>query len=72
MMDIILTTLGYILGIILLCFMAYGCWVSTVILSNRSKLRKITGAYYDHEIEKALQKMGKTQEEVLEELNEQN
>ena len=47
--------------------MAYGCWVSTVILSNRSKLRKITGAYYD-QIESPYKWV--TQEEVLEELNE--
>jgi len=63
MIEILYTALG----IVILSFMAYGCWISTVLLSNRNKLRKITGAYYDHEIEKALKEMGKTQEEVLEE-----
>ena len=53
--------------ILLLSFMAYGCWISSVILSNRNKLRKLTGAYYDYEIEEALKKMGKTKEELLEE-----
>lgn len=52
--------------IVILCFMIYGCWVSTVILSNRSKLRKLTGAYYDYEIEEALNEMGLTKEEALE------
>ena len=45
MIEILYTALG----IVILSFMAYGCWISTVLLSNRSKLRKITGAYYDHE-----------------------
>ena len=47
--------------------MAYGCWISSVILSNRNKLRKITGKYYDYEIEEALKEMGLSKEEALEE-----
>lgn len=53
--------------ILLLSFMAYGCWISSVILSNRNKLRKITGKYYDYEIEEALKEMGLSKEEALEE-----
>jgi hypothetical protein len=51
--------------IILLCLMIYGCWVSSVILSERSKLRKLTGAYYDYEIEEALKEMQLTREQAL-------
>jgi hypothetical protein len=51
--------------IILLCFMIYGCWVSSVILSERSKLRKLTGAYYDYEIEEALKEMQLTRDQAL-------
>jgi len=52
--------------IVVLCFMIYSCWVSSVILSERSRLRKLTGAYYDYEIEEALKEMGLTKEEALE------
>ena len=54
MIDII----NMIFIISLLIFMGYGCWISSVILSERNKLRKITGAYYDFEIEEALNEMG--------------
>lgn len=52
--------------ILLLIFMAYGCWVSSVILSERNKLRKITGKYYDYEIEEELKEMGLSREKALE------
>lgn len=45
--------------------MAYGCWISSVILSERSKLRKYTGEYYDFDIDEKLNEMGKTRQEVL-------
>ena len=61
MIDFLIT----LLGIIVLSLMAYRCWISSVILSNRSKLRKITGAYYDYEIEEALKEMNMTQEQAL-------
>ena len=53
------------IGIVILCFMAYGCWISSVILSERNKLRKITGMYYDFEIEQELKRLGITKEEAL-------
>tara|TARA_B100001057_G_scaffold422916_1_gene444737 strand:- start:415 stop:612 length:198 start_codon:yes stop_codon:yes gene_type:complete len=53
--------------VLLLIFMAYGCWVSSVILSERNKLRKITGKYYDYEIEEELKEMGLSREKALEE-----
>lgn len=52
-------------GIVILSFMAYGCWISTIALSERSKLRKVTGAYYDYEIEEALKEMQLTREQAL-------
>ena len=45
----------YAFGIILIGFMGYGCWISTVMLSERSRLRKITGEYYDFDIDAKLQ-----------------
>ena len=51
--------------VLLLIFMAYGCWVSSVILSERNKLRKITGKYYDYEIEEELKEMGLSREKAL-------
>jgi hypothetical protein len=52
-------------GIVILSLMAYGCWISTIALSERSKLRKVTGAYYDYEIEEALKEMQLTREQAL-------
>ena len=55
----------YAFGIILIGFMGYGCWISTVMLSERSRLRKITGEYYDFDIDAKLQEMGLTRQEAL-------
>jgi len=57
--------LQYAFGIIVIGVMAYGCWISTVMLSERSKLRKYTGEYYDFDIDEKLKQMGKTRQEVL-------
>jgi len=54
-----------VFGIVILSFMAYSCWISTIVLSERSKLRKVTGAYYDYEIEEALKEMQLTREQAL-------
>lgn len=54
-----------IFSVIVLVFLMYGCWISSVILSERNKLRKITGAYYDFEITEALEEMGITREQAL-------
>ena len=57
--------LQYTFGIIVIGVMAYGCWISSVMLSERSKLRKYTGEYYDFDIDEKLKEMGKTRQEVL-------
>ncbi len=57
--------LQYAFGIVVIGFMAYGCWISSVMLSERSKLRKYTGEYYDFDIDEKLKEMGKTRQEVL-------
>ena len=41
---------------------------SCLILTERSKLRKYTGKYYDFDIDDALSEMGKTREEALREM----
>jgi hypothetical protein len=45
--------------------MAYGCWISSVMLTERSKLRKFTGEYYDFDIDQKLKEMGLTRQEAL-------
>ena len=61
MSDVLL----FIFGVPVLVLMAYGCWVSSVMLSYRSQLRKITGGYYDFEIDEVLEDWGMTREEAL-------
>ena len=41
-----------ILGVMLYC-----CYISSAMLSERSALRELTGAYYDFEINERLQEM---------------
>ena len=60
-----LEILGYIVGVILLIVMGYGCWISSVIISERNYLRKLTGAYYDFEIDEVLKELGITREEAI-------
>lgn len=64
-MYMIYDILMYVAGSIVIVVMAWGCWESSVILSERNKLRKITGAYYDFEIDEALKEMGLTREQAL-------
>ena len=64
-MYMIYDILMYVAGSIVIVAMSWGCWESSVILSERNKLRKITGAYYDFEIDKALKEMGLTREQAL-------
>jgi len=61
MIDILL----FIFGSAIVVVMGYGCWVSSVMLSHRSQLRKITGGYYDFEIDEVLDDWGMTREEAL-------
>jgi hypothetical protein len=60
-----LEILGYIVGVILIAVMGYGCWISSVILSERNYLRKLTGGYYDYEIDEVLKELGITREEAI-------
>ena len=64
-MDMIYDILIYFAGSIVIVVMAWGCWESSVALSERNKLRKMTGAYYDFEIDEALKEMGLTREQAL-------
>jgi len=68
MNEIMALIFNTVFTIVLLGFMLYGCWISSVMLSERSALRKLTGAYYDFEINEALEKMGKTRQQALKEL----
>ena len=53
-MEMIVDILVWILGLTLSGFGLWFCWDSSVYLTERSHLRKITGAYYDFDIDKAL------------------
>jgi hypothetical protein len=57
--------LQIVIGVILISVMGYGCWISSVMLTERSKLRKYTGEYYDFDIDAKLKEMGLTREEAL-------
>jgi hypothetical protein len=57
--------LQIVIGVILISVMGYGCWISSVMLTERSKLRKYTGEYYDFDIDAKLKEMGLTRQEAL-------
>jgi hypothetical protein len=61
-----------IFGVVLIIIMAKGCWISSQILSERSQLRKFTGAYYDFEINEELKERGLTRQEALDIINGDN
>ena len=63
MIEIIQILCGIAISIIAL----KGLGLSSVELSYRSQLRKITGAYYDFEIDEVLNEWGMTREEALRE-----
>jgi len=45
-------------------------WESSVMLTERNKLRKITGQYYDFDIDEKLKEMGLTREQALKHFND--
>ena len=57
--------LQILIGIVISAICLRGLWESSVILSYRSQLRKITGGYYDFEIDEVLAEWGMTREEAL-------
>ena len=57
--------LGFIFGIAVLLAMGWMAWESSVMISERNYLRKLTGAYYDFDIDEALKEMGTTRAEAL-------
>ena len=61
MIEIIQILFGIAFSVVAL----YGLWLSSVELSYRSQLRKITGGYYDFEIDEVLSEWGMTREEAL-------
>ena len=60
-----MTVFSTIVGIVLLSALIYACWISSVMISERNHLRKITGAYYDFDIDEELKKMGLTRAQAL-------
>ena len=61
MIDIIY----FIIGLIIAYVGWLALWESTKMLSERSILRKFTGAYYDFEITEALKEMKLTREQAI-------
>ena len=57
--------LQILIGIVISAICLRGLWESSIILSYRSQLRKITGGYYDFEIDEVLAEWGMTREEAL-------
>jgi len=64
----IIDILIWILGIALTGFGLWFCVDSSIMLSERNKLRKYTGRYYDFEISETLDDMGKTRQQALKEM----
>lgn len=52
MIEILMTIFAVLFGVVLCWFV----WQSSVIISERNKLRKITGKYYDFDIVEELRK----------------
>ena len=57
--------LQIVFGVIVISVMCRGLWISSVMLTERSKLRKYTGEYYDFDIDSKLKEMGLTREQAL-------
>jgi hypothetical protein len=57
--------LQVVFGVIVIGVMGRGLWISSVMLTERSKLRKYTGEYYDFDIDTKLKEMGLTREQAL-------
>ena len=64
-MTTLMTIVSVIVSIPILCAMAYFAWMSSVMISERNYLRKLTGAYYDFDIDEELKKMGMTRTQAL-------
>ena len=60
-----MTLISVIAYIVCISVLTYMCWVSSVMITERNYLRKITGAYYDFDIDEELKKMGLTREQAL-------
>lgn len=58
------------IGILIGTVGGYMIWDSSVMLTERNQLRKFTGAYYDFEITEALDKMGMTRQQALDEIKD--
>ena len=64
-MMTITSIIAYIVGSGVIGVLAYMCWISSVMISERNYLRKLTGAYYDFDIDEELKKMGLTRTQAL-------
>jgi len=61
----VIEVLQIVFGVIVIGVMCRGLWISSVMLTERSKLRKYTGEYYDFDIDSKLKEMGLTREQAL-------
>lgn len=61
----ILDILAVMFGSLVACVGMYFLYESSVMLSERNYLRKITGQYYDFDIDAKLKEMGITRAEAL-------
>ena len=65
-LDFVIIVIGISVGLA----SGYMLWESSVMLTERNKLRKFTGKYYDFEITEALDKMNITRQQALDELKD--
>lgn len=59
------------LMLLVLTIMGVIVWESSIAITERNKLRKFTGEYYDIDIARALGEMGLTRDQALKKIAEQ-
>jgi hypothetical protein len=70
MMNMIIDILAILLGSAVGYLCVKALYLSSIMLTERSILRKITGRYYDFEIDEALKEMNLTRAEALEQFKD--
>ena len=70
MMNMIIDILAILLGFAVGYLGVKALYISSIMLTERSILRQITGGYYDFEIDDILAKMNLTRAEALEQFKD--
>lgn len=66
-----MTFTSIFITLLILTVMGVVVWESSIAITERNKLRKFTGEYYDIDIARALGEMGLSREQALKKIAEQ-